>query len=355
MSFSKPYPPDPITYQEYDAIVDALETRGGGGFSGYWKDRTQIINSRGNLWDFEPGNVQKAIDDLLDNSEGGAVWLPKGKVVETDQWLIDTAYPIHIFGAGMCWHGLDRGTMIEFQLANGKNCIEFYESGQTGHYGGLYDFTIYPTSGDQDVIYINSWSDFHIERIYINQAKKHGINIESESDAWNIWVKDCLIENCVNDGIRLDGGLGAGVVLKSYFLNNYFYSNNIDVEAGNLGGDDGQVRLCQFHNNQHFNTDTIGMKLYKKVESFLIMGAIFYACGGDAIDISDDGPANKCTRINIGPVIIDGNGATPNGIDIQGNTDRVVIDNFQIFDFTNAAINQGGSVTNIKIGDGHQA
>lgn len=33
--FEKPYPPDPITYSHYDALVDALEARFGSGASGF--------------------------------------------------------------------------------------------------------------------------------------------------------------------------------------------------------------------------------------------------------------------------------------------------------------------------------
>jgi len=354
MAFSKPYPPTPIDYLQYDALVDALETRGGPGFKGYLKDRTQIINSRGNLFDFEPGGVQDAIDDLYDD-HGGAMWLPKGKVTETDQWIMDEVYPIYINGAGMCWADENYGTSIVFNVPNGINCIELFKTGSAGHFGGLYDMTLYQTGGNQDMVKVESWSDWHMERIFINQAKRHGLHVQSEGDVWNLWVKDNLIENTVGSGIRLDGGAGAGVILKSYFLNNYFFSNAIDIEAGNLDGDAGQVRLCQFYNNQHFNTDGIGFKMYKKCESFIIVGHIFYKTVGDAIDIDDDGVGNRCFRINIGPLLIDGDATTPNGINLAGFTDHVLLDNFQIFDWTGAAIVEGGNITNFAKGDGFEA
>jgi hypothetical protein len=82
LSFAKPYPPDPITYSHYNAVVDALETRFGSGASGFIADRTRIVNSRGNIWDRAAGNIQLALEDVyLDG--GGAVWLPKGKITET--------------------------------------------------------------------------------------------------------------------------------------------------------------------------------------------------------------------------------------------------------------------------------
>ena len=64
MSFAKPYPPNPITYSHYDTIVDALEARFGSGASGFIADRTKIVNSRGNIWDKAPGNIQLAIEDV---------------------------------------------------------------------------------------------------------------------------------------------------------------------------------------------------------------------------------------------------------------------------------------------------
>ncbi len=94
MAFQKPYPPDPITYNHYNAIIDSLETRFGSGATGFIKDRTQILNTRGNIWNFEPGNVQLAINDVY-SDEGGAIWLPKGSVTETQPWILDEVYPVH--------------------------------------------------------------------------------------------------------------------------------------------------------------------------------------------------------------------------------------------------------------------
>ena len=127
------------------------------------------------------------------------------------------------------------------------------------------------------------------------------------------------------------------------------------IEAGALDGTSGKVRLCQFHNNQHFNTDGVGMKLYRLVEQILVMGAIFYATGGDAIDVDDDGAGNKCSRLNFGPLLIDGQSTTPNGIDLQGYTDHVVIDNYQVWGVTDTAVNEGVNTTNITKGDGYES
>jgi len=345
--FTKPYPPDPITYVHYDAMVDALEARFGSGADAYIRDRTRIVNSRGNVWPRAAGNVQLAVDDVYADT-GGAVWLPKGKITEVQPWILDEAYPVHIFGAGICWHDLDYGTMIRFNVAGGVHCVAIGKMGEATHFGGLYDMTLFPGTGDRDVVHLDRVSDWHMDRVYINQAKRHAFHVESTGDSWNLWVKDCLIENAAQAGIRLEGGVGAGVILKSYFLNNYFYANNRDIEIGALDGVEGKVRLCQFHNNQHFNTVGVGFKMYRRVESIVCTGHIFYATGGDAIDIDDDGAANKCTRINIGALIIDGQAVTPNGVDLQGFTDHVVIGPGQIFGVTGSAVNQGVNVTNIQ-------
>jgi len=353
-AFEKPYPPNPITYSHYNTLVDALEARFGSGAAGFISDRTKIVNSRGNIWDKAAGNIQSAIEDILADT-GGAVWLPKGKITETQPWTIDEVYPVHVYGAGMCYHDLDYGTMIKFNVGSGVHCIDIGKTGDTMHFGGLYDMTLFMGAGDRDVVHLDRVSDWHMERVYMNQPKRHGLHVESTGDCWNLWVKDCLIENAAQVGIRLEGGAGAGVILKSYFLNNYFYANGIDIEAGALDGTSGKVRLCQFHNNQHFNTDGVGMKLYRLVEQILVMGAIFYATGGDAIDIDDDGAGNKCSRLNFGPLQIDGQGTTPNGVDLGGYTDHVVIDNYQIWGVTGTAVNQGVNVTNITKGDGYES
>jgi len=349
MSFEKPYPPDPILYTHYNALVDALEARFGPSAEAFIRDRTRIVNSRGNIWEKAAGKVQLAIEDVLLDG-GGAVWLPKCKITETSGWVIDEAKPVYLYGSGMCWHDLDAGTMIKFNLPSGVHCVDL-DAPNTIHFGGIYDMTFYPVSGDRDAVHLDSVSDWHMERVYMNQAKRHGFHVESIGDSWNLYVKDCLLENCAQKGIRLEGGAGAGAILKSYFLNNYFFGNHGDIEIGALDGTSGKVRLCQFHNNQHFNTIGVGFKMYRKVEQILVMGHIFYATSGDAIDINDDGEENKCFRITIGPLDIDGQGSTPNGVDLQGYTEHVVIGPGQIFGVTGSAVNQGVNVTNVnKVG-----
>ena len=350
MAFEKPYPPNPITYSHYDALIDALEARFGSGATGFLKDRTQIVNSRGNIWDFDPGNVQLAIDDVYGDT-GGAIWLPKGKVTETQPWVLDEIYPVHIYGSGMCWHDMDYGTMVRFNVSNGVHCIDIGKAGEMSHFGGLFEMTLFQGTGDRDMVHLENMSDWHMERVYMNQPKRHGFHVESELDSWNLWVKDNLIENCASVGIRLEGGVGSGVILKSYFLNNYFYANNIDIEIGALDDTTGRVRLLQFHNNQHFNTVGIGFKMYRKVEAIVCMGHIFYLTGGDAVDIDDDGAGNKCSRVNLSSFIIDGQSTTPNGIDLQGYTDHVILDCGQIFGVTGTAVVEGVNTTNILKGD----
>jgi len=181
VSFEKPYPPDLITYSHYDAIVDALEARFGASAFGYIRDRTCIINTRGNIWDAEPGNTQQAIEDLY-SDEGGAVYLPKCMITETQPWRLDEAYPVHIYGAGMCWHNQNRGTMIKFDLADGLNCIDI-DAEETIHFGGLYDLTLMGGSGNIDMVHLDGVTDWHMERVYINQAQRHGVQVHSSSDS----------------------------------------------------------------------------------------------------------------------------------------------------------------------------
>ncbi len=44
-------------------------------------------------------------------------------------------------------------------------------------------FALYPTAGDMDAVHLDSVSDWHMERIYVNQAKRHGLHVESTGDA----------------------------------------------------------------------------------------------------------------------------------------------------------------------------
>jgi hypothetical protein len=78
----------------------------------FLRDRTRIINSRGNIWEKAAGNIQLAIEDVL-LDEGDALWLPKGKTTETSGWVVDEEKPVHVFGAGMCWHDLNKGTKVQ--------------------------------------------------------------------------------------------------------------------------------------------------------------------------------------------------------------------------------------------------
>ena len=80
--FPKPYPPTPIDYEDWNILIDALEARFGPSASGFIRDRTRIVNSRGNIWEKAAGNVQQAIEDVLAD-DGGGVWLPKGRITET--------------------------------------------------------------------------------------------------------------------------------------------------------------------------------------------------------------------------------------------------------------------------------
>ncbi len=353
MSFEKPYPPDPITYTHYNTIVDQLETRFGSSAEGYIRDATRIINTRGNIWEAAPGNTQQAITDLYSDN-GGAVYLPKCMITETQPWTLDEEYPVYIHGAGMCWHDQDRGTMIRFNLSNDVHAIDL-DASNIIHFGGITDLTLLAGTGDRDMIHMDGVTDYHIERVYINQARRHAVHVESTQDSWNLWIKDNLIENSANVGIRLEGGSGAGNILKSYILNNYFYANSIDIEAGALDDTTGKVHLLQLHNNQHFNTTGIGLKLYRKATAITCMGHIFYKTTGDAIDINDDGSANKCSRLNLASFLIDGDGTTPNGIDLGGYTDHVVIDSGQIYGITGTAVNEGVNTSNILKGDIHES
>ncbi len=113
----------------------------------------------------------------------------------------------------------------------------------------------------------------------------------------------------------------------------------------------GQVRLLQFYNNQHFNTVDVGLKMYRCVELVICVGHMFYATGGDAVDIDDDGSQNKCSRINLSNFLIDGQSTTPYGVNLRGYTDHVILDTGQIYGVTGTAIQEGGNTTNITKGD----
>ena len=78
-----------------------MEARFGVGADAFIRDRTRIVNSRGNVWPWVAGNVQLAIEDVYADT-GGAVWLPKGKITETNPWTLDEVYPVYLHGVGAC-------------------------------------------------------------------------------------------------------------------------------------------------------------------------------------------------------------------------------------------------------------
>ena len=201
MSFEKPYPPDPITYTHYNTIIDQLEARFGSKAENYLKDTTQIINTRGNIWTPTPGSIQQAINDLY-NDQGGAIIIPKCMITETQPWTLDQEYPVYIHGAGMCWHDTNRGTMIKFDLSNDVHAIDL-DAKNIIHFGAITDLTLMHGTGNRDMIHLDGVTDYHIERVYINQAPRHAVHVESTQDSWNLWIKDNLIENSTNAGIRL--------------------------------------------------------------------------------------------------------------------------------------------------------
>lgn len=63
MTLPKPYPPTPIDYEDWNTIIDVLEVRFGSGAAGFIRDRTRIVNSRGNIREKAAGNVQLAIEE----------------------------------------------------------------------------------------------------------------------------------------------------------------------------------------------------------------------------------------------------------------------------------------------------
>jgi len=71
--------------------------------------------------------------------------------VKTSGWVVDEEKPVYIRGTGMCWHGEDRGTMIKFSVPNEANGGDIEAPG-TIHFGGIYNLTLYPTSGNLDEV-----------------------------------------------------------------------------------------------------------------------------------------------------------------------------------------------------------
>ncbi len=350
MSFEKPYPPDPITYAHYDALVDALEARLGPGAKGFNLDATLIANTRGNTWEPQPGNVQQAIDDLY-SEEGGAVFLPRATLEETQPWVLDQAKPVYLLGRGICWHEGEQGTLVRFQLAPGVDAVQVGASEQT-HFGGMRDLALVGVSGTGDLVHLGGVTDWMVERVYLNQAKAHGVHVEAGLQCWNLWFTRCLVENSSGAAIRLDAA--EDDIVKVHVAHCYFYWNGVDVEAGALGGVGGRVRYLSLGHNQHFQTQGPSLRLYRRVEAVNVVAPTVYQPTGAAVEVGDDGEANKCSRLNLVSLLVEGGGVTPVGVDLGGYTSQVVLDSSQIWG-CGQALQTGPQTSDIVVGEVLQA
>lgn len=81
-------PQPPIDYEYWNIVINVLESRFEPSVSSFIRDRTRIINSHGNIWEKATGNIQLAIENVL-LDESGAVWLPKGKMTESSDWVVE--------------------------------------------------------------------------------------------------------------------------------------------------------------------------------------------------------------------------------------------------------------------------
>jgi len=174
-----------------------------------------------------------------------------------DPYIADTGIlietPVHIRGEGISYGGSNqgkKGTVIQFDSITNATEIylfEFYQSDYTKHlyFASIEDICLDANRAENDKswpLYIHGQvSDLFFEKVWFKEGGYGGIRIYATTDeaVWNLWFRDCLIENNDGAGISISTSTPALPIQRIHILDAHFYDNWDDIVTW---GDAGEIR-----------------------------------------------------------------------------------------------------------------
>lgn len=161
---------------------------------------------------------------------------------------INISKPVHIRGEGINYGEKSAGrwgTTIKFDSITNASEIFLFEFCQTDWTKHLYFASIedicLDANRDQNTmswpLYIHGQvSDLFFEKVWFKYGGYGGIKITSENDeVWNIWFRDCLIENNDGAGIQMRAASGWQDIDRIHIVDCHFYDNWEDISLWGYG------------------------------------------------------------------------------------------------------------------------
>ena len=161
---------------------------------------------------------------------------------------INISKPVHIRGEGINYGEKSAGrwgTTIKFDSITNASEIFLFEFCQTDWTKHLYFASIedicLDANRDQNTmswpLYIHGQvSDLFFEKVWFKNGGYGGIKITSETDeVWNIWFRDCLIENNDGAGIQMRSESTWQEIDRIHIVDCHFYDNWDDINMWGYG------------------------------------------------------------------------------------------------------------------------
>jgi len=187
---------------------------------------------------------------------------------------------VYLRGFGVALNaGTLGGTLLNATMGDAQGIIEV-DGAALIHFGGVSQLSVRRAGVAGPGIRINGNADFVIEYVYIDNCV-NGIFIDStDFNQWNIWIKNCWLENCTSAGVRIDPQNNG--VLKIYVQYCYFYSNAYDIVLDDPDGGGGNLWSVFILNNQCFDA-TVGSIVVRDSYMVTVQGNLIHSNVGIAI------------------------------------------------------------------------
>lgn len=275
--------------------------------------------------------------------------------------------PVHIRGEGISYGGLTqgkKGTVIQFDSITNATDIylfEFYQSDWTKHlyFASIEDICL-DANRDENTkswpLYIHGQvSDLFFEKVWFKEGGYGGIKIRSEVDneVWNLWFRDCLIENNDGSGFDIQSPDGAHEVNRVHIIDCHFHDNWDDISI--WGEDDTTRRRVHdilIRGNTIDATDRHGIKILN-ASRISIIGNHIMDVGESSADtysgIFLDDASNVTVVAN---VIGDYEAATTKyAVEVQGTSESCRIVANILGNCTTAATYEAGTTVDVEFAD----